>query len=253
MESQQAIGGHLLDANNRGHLFDARDDCRGPQQEHAMWHSEGQGYQTQGWGATKERAIEDDNNKTIGCMIPMSKRSRRTTTPDDSDVEEEHGEMVCNMTGQTCENLPFPIITDSGACASVMPTSWRSHVPLHETQQSKAGDYYKAANGSKIYHEGERVVSMMTQEGSMRDMRFTVCDVSKALGSMSQMCRTRHRIVFNPPWSEEGSFIEHADARERVWLQEEGGLYVLRTKVAPRHQQSGRMKSEDFTWPATPP
>ena len=38
-----------------------------------------------------------------------------------------------------------------------------------------------------------------------------------------------------------------------MWLQEEGGLYVLRTKVAPLHKQLGRMKSEDFTWPVTPP
>ena len=87
----------------------------------------------------------------------------------------------------------------------------------------------------------------------MRDMRFTVCDVSKAMGSVSQMCRTGHRVVFSLPWSEEGSYIEHADAGERMWLQEEGGMYVLRTKVAPIHRQFGRMKSEDFTWPVTLP
>ena len=34
----------------------------------------------------------------------------------------------------------------------------------------------------------------------MRDMRFTVCDVSKALGSVSQMCKVGHRVVFNPPF-----------------------------------------------------
>ena len=150
------------------------------------------------------------------------------------------------MAGQSWESLPFPIIIDSGACASVMPTECCNHVPLYDTPQSQAGDYYRAANGNKIYHEGERIVSMMTQEGSLRDMTFTVCDVSKALGSVSQMCRTGRRVVFNPPWNASGSYIEHVDIGERMWLQEEGGLYVSKTKVAPASKQIGRRKADDF-------
>ena len=94
---------------------------------------------------------------------------------------------------------------------------------------------------------------MMTQEGSLRDMRFIVCEVAKALGSVSQMCRTGHRVVFNPPWSPEGSYIEQADTGERMWLEEEGGLYVLRTKVAPRNKQSEVLKDEGFAWQVTTP
>lgn len=30
---------------------------------------------------------------------------------------------------------------------------------------------------------------MTSQEGALRNMRFTMCDVSEALGSLSQMCR----------------------------------------------------------------
>ena len=72
----------------------------------------------------------------------------------------------------------------------------------------------------------------------MRDMRFTVCDVAKALGSVSQMCRTGHKVVFNPPWSEEGSYIEQEATGERMRLQEEGGLYILKTMVAPAQKQT---------------
>ena len=86
----------------------------------------------------------------------------------------------------------------------------------------------------------------------MGDMKFTVCDVSKAPGSVSQMCRTGHRVVFNPPWSEHGSYIELVEIGERIWLQEEGGLYVLKTKVAPTHKQTGRQKAKDSPWQAAP-
>ena len=87
----------------------------------------------------------------------------------------------------------------------------------------------------------------------MRDMRFIVCEVSKALGSVSQMCKTGHRVVFNLPWCADGSYIEQVDTGERMWLQEEGGLYVLRTKVAPSHRQSGSTKIAGFPWQVTAP
>ena len=93
----------------------------------------------------------------------------------------------------------------------------------------------------------------MTQEGALRDIRFTMCDVTKALGSVSQMCRTGHRVVFNPPWSNSGSYIEHVATGEKLWMQEEGGLYVLKTKVAPSHKQTGRTRAEDFAWPVASP
>ena len=145
---------------------------------------------------------------------------------------------MCTMTGQRWESIPFPIIIDSGACASVMPSGWCRHVPIQKTKQSEAHEYFRAANGSKIYNEGQKSVSMMTREGTWRDMRFTVCDVSKALGSVSQMCRAGHTVVFNPPWHEEGSYIEYLDTGERMWLEETNGLYVLNTKIAPKEWQT---------------
>ena len=221
--------------------------------EPQVWQSKGQSYQVTGWRATSGEKVENDNSTTLACMIPMNKRRRSAAISGDIDIEDESFDMVCNMTGQTWESVPFPIIIDPGACASVMPTEWCNHVPIHETPQSKAGDYYRAVNGNKIHHEGERVVTMMTQEGSMRDMRFTVCDVSKAFGSVFQMCRTGHRVVFNFPWSEEGSYIEQEVTGERMWLQEEGGLYVLKTNVVPSHTQTSKIQSEDFTWQVIPP
>ena len=213
------------------------------------WQSQGQAYQINGW----ENTSNAETRPLIGCTISMRNCKPRRVRTEESDDEEETQDFVCNMTGQTWESLPFPITIDSGSCASVMPTSWCGHVPLQETEQSRAGEYYRAANGQKIYHEGERVISMMTQEGALRDKRFTACDVSKALGSVSQMCRTGHRVIFNPPWSSQGSYIEHVASGEGRWLQEEGGLYVLKTKVVPTHKHIGRQNAADPPWQVRSP
>ena len=137
-----------------------------------------------------------------------------------------------------------------------MPKTWCDHVPLKETRASRSGEFFRAANGQKVHNHGERVVSMMAREGAMRDMRFTVCDVSKALGSVSQMCKAGHRVIFNPPWSPEGSYIQHVDTGECMWLGEHNGLYMLNTKVAPssrpRRDDNNNGSNESFGWPANP-
>lgn len=74
---------------------------------------------------------------------------------------------------------------------------------------------------------------MMTNRGAMRDMRITVCDVSKALGSVSQMCKVGHRVASNPPLDKAGSYIQRIEAGETMRVQEHNGMYVLSTNVAP--------------------
>ena len=58
-------------------------------------------------------------------------------------------------------------------------------------------------------------MSMMAREGVMRDVKFTVCPVTEALGSVSQMCKTGHRVVFT--WDPESSYMEHLETGDIPW------------------------------------
>ena len=86
---------------------------------------------------------------------------------------------------------------------------------------------------------------MMTREGTKRDMKFIVCDVSKAFGSVSQMCRVGHKVVFNFAWEQGGAYTEHIDTGEKMWLEERGGLYILAAKVVPKHKQTNSISYAD--------
>lgn len=156
------------------------------------------------------------------------------------------------MTGQTLEALQFPVVVDLGASAIVMPQDWCPHLPTIATQQSEQGECFRAANGNTIYNQGQQIVTLMTQDGAQRDMQFTVCDVAKALASVSQMCRAGNRVAFNPPWDPEGSCIQHIDFGERLRLHEDNGLYMLNTRVAPTNKQTGHIRNEGFTWQVSP-
>ena len=152
--------------------------------------------------------------------------------------EDESGEnLICTMRGTEWEALPYPIIVDSGASASTMPKEWCKHVKLWETPESRAGQGFHAANGEEIPNLGRRDITLMTREGAIRDMKFEVCGVTRALGSVSQMCRAGHRVIFNPPDDPQGSYIEHVEFKQRMWLTEKDGIYLLDVRVAPDNRQ----------------
>lgn len=139
-----------------------------------------------------------------------------------------------------------PIIIVSGACTSVMPTHWCPHVPTVEIAEPESREFFRAAKEQKNFNEGSKTVLLMTKEGVKLDMGFISCEVAKALGSVSQICRAGHRAVFNPEWSEEGSYIEHLETGETMWSTTHNGLYVLDTRVAPQHQQTSHKMSMGF-------
>ena len=64
---------------------------------------------------------------------------------------------------------------------------------------------------------------------NVRQMKFQVCEVSKALGSVMNIVKNGNRVVFD----ESGSYIENKGNGSRMWLTEHDGVYVLDCLVAP--------------------
>ena len=131
--------------------------------------------------------------------------------------------------------MPCPMVIDSGAAETVLPSSWfRSH-KLLETDASRSGVYYTTANGVKVYNEGEKTLTMCHFESSeKRDMKFQVADVKKALGSANNIVRNGNRIVMDlDDDGNEYAYIENKSSGEKLWLRQSEGFYVLDMLVAP--------------------
>lgn len=58
-------------------------------------------------------------------------------------------------------------------------------------------------------------------------MTAQVCEVNKALLSVSKMVRAGNRVVFE----EEGSYVEDRTSGERMYMNEVGGMYMLKLWV----------------------
>ena len=74
---------------------------------------------------------------------------------------------------------------------------------------------------------GEKKSRGQSEEGIAREMTAQVCDVNKALLSVSRLVKTDHKVVVDKG----GSYIEDNLTGDRLWLDEEGGMFALKMWV----------------------
>ena len=76
----------------------------------------------------------------------------------------------------------------------------------------------------------ETTLLLPTLDGQqLRTLTFQVANVIKALGSVSQMEKAGNRVVFDS----DGGFVQSKDTGEKLWLEEEDGVYILPLMVGP--------------------
>ena len=78
------------------------------------------------------------------------------------------------------------------------------------------------------------------EEGQARAIKAQVCEVNKALMSVSRMVQAGNKVVF----SRSGSYVEDEATRERIPLREQGGMYMLKLWIK---NQSFQRQAEE-TW-----
>ena len=75
----------------------------------------------------------------------------------------ERGKMLGNTEeGEEWKLMPRPLIIDSGAAETVMPTDWFTGHELKETEESRGGQFYVCAGGKEIPNYGDRTLTLST-------------------------------------------------------------------------------------------
>lgn len=119
------------------------------------------------------------------------------------------------------------LAVDSGASETVIVEDLLQNVPIKEGDASRRGVQYEVANGVRIPNLGEKRFRGFTEEGTARSITSQVCEVNKGLLSVRRVVDVGHRVVFDA----DGSFIEDKITGERMWMKDEGGMYMLRMWV----------------------
>ena len=104
-----------------------------------------------------------------------------------------------------------------------MPPHVAEHFALVETEMSRKGPGFRAANGSPIKHYGQRVVKGLGDQFQNLSLTAQVADVKSTLGSVHQMLRAGNSVHF-----ETGNcYIEHMPTGQRTSIEEKHGTFEV--------------------------
>ena len=77
---------------------------------------------------------------------------------------------------------------DSGSAECVALQDTAKSIPLVETEASRQGQTYHAADGGVVKNQGEKTVTMYQETGDQYRARYQVTDVTRPLNSVSRVC-----------------------------------------------------------------
>ena len=138
------------------------------------------------------------------------------------------------------------ITIDSGAAESVMPTSMLPQVPIYRSSEEKMNTRYTAANGGRLYNEGEKKVFFKNLNDTTVGMsEFQCMDVKKPLASVAKIVDKGNRVVFEPT----GAFIQSIETGKKIPLVREHGTYAMEVEFLAEVNDHDQMNWQaGFTW-----
>ena len=119
------------------------------------------------------------------------------------------------------------LAVDSGATETVVNEDMLQSVVVQEGDALRRGVQYEVPCGELIPNLGEKKFVGISDEGAVRNLTAQVCDVNRALLSVTKTVQAGNRVVFDPA----GSYIEDIASGERLPLKERGGMYMLKLWV----------------------
>ena len=130
------------------------------------------------------------------------------------------------------EDLEVEVVLDSGCCAHIMDATHDAPgYTLAESEGSRQGRGFIAANGDRISNEGEVKLNLEAPNGSggvqQLQSTFQSARVTRPLMSVSQMCDKGLKCVFE---KDKATVVDEHD-NPRFVYERRGGLYVTPMKL----------------------
>ena len=133
-------------------------------------------------------------------------------------------------------------IIDSGASVPVINPNVGRQYEMLESRASKAGVCYQIANGDSLPNLGEKLMAVVTDEGTIRAYATQVAEVTSNLQSVRAMLKSKHAVVFD----EDGSYAVNKVTGEVNHITDDGSNYVMRHWTIPPDQIEREMEAAGF-------
>ena len=112
---------------------------------------------------------------------------------------------------------------DSCAAQTVMSKKMFPQVKIEQTDDSRNGKEYTAANGGRIKNEGQKIINFTTDEGEEKKMKVQIAEVTRMLISASKVAKAGNYVsldVTNP-------HIKNIKTGRITKLRHNNGIFLL--------------------------
>ena len=121
------------------------------------------------------------------------------------------------------------VTMDSGAANNVMPRRMvRNKAMIRESEASRRGVHYIAANNGRIPNEGEYDFRFVTPEGHEEELTMQIAEVNKALASISYLVDNGYKVTFDKDdKGNDMSMMMHKPSKRITRFRREKNVRVL--------------------------
>jgi hypothetical protein len=130
------------------------------------------------------------------------------------------------------------VTVDSGAVDTVTPPHTAKYFPILDTDASRKGLDYRAANGTKIKNHGARNVTGISSEFKEMNLIMNVADVKKTLASAYQIVAAGNKVILDI----EHSYIVNKATGEKTAINIENGEFNFDLWVPAPHPEQPPLK-----------
>ena len=125
-------------------------------------------------------------------------------------------------------------ILDSGASVTVVPPHVGRDYEVIRGEAAMAGVRYEIADGNEIPNLGEKMMPVMTREGTWRGLQAEVADIARALQSVRSLVKTGHKVVFGDGANGTEHYIQNVMTGEVNAVEDDGQNYLMTYLIAPK-------------------
>ena len=126
------------------------------------------------------------------------------------------------------------ITADSGAGASVMPSTVAQSYPLMSSPGSRSGQCYVSATGNRIKNEGQRSIRVVTDENFVCGMKFQVSQIRKPLASIAEICDAGNEVLLRG----DGGEIRNIKTDQKLKLRRKNNTYEMDVWIMPYGEEN---------------
>jgi hypothetical protein len=195
----------------------------------------------------KEEVTQEKEDEGEWTLITKRKEGRFANKPtkvtnrwarDIGSISLEEERQIGGINNLKGEWEVIKVTVDSGAVDTVTPPSTAKYFPILETDASRRGLDYRAANGTKIKNHGARNVTGISAEFKPMNLVMNVADVKKTLASAFQICAAGNKVILDI----EHSYIVNKATGEKTIINIENGEFNFDLWVPAPHPEQPPFK-----------